>query len=142
MARAAAGREANMNGWRSRSGEALYFVRLVVQIVKQFVCNVKRFCLSAPIQSAARMPPHEQRLIALAHVLMIPNPNDVVRVLRSKNVMYFDRDGSLLFDAGPQWSDERLVEAAAELFLLDGDDDEPRQRDRAAAPSLPAGLRP
>jgi hypothetical protein len=88
------------------------------------------------------MTPHEQNLIALSHVLMIPNPNDVVQVLRSKNVMYFDRDGSLLFDAGPQWSDERLVEAAAQLFLVDGDDDEPRQRDRAASRSSLAGLRP
>ena len=78
---------------------------------------------------------HAQRLIALAHVLMIPDPNDVVRVLRSRNVMYFDRDGSLLLDPGPQWSDERLVEAAARLFLIDDDDDddlEPRDRVRAA----------
>lgn len=118
---------------RPHSGEPLYFVRLSVHIVKQFVCNATRYYLNAPIQSAARMVPHEKRLIALAHVLMIPNPNDVVRVLRSKNVMYFDHDGSLLFDPGPQWSDERLVEAAAQLFLVDGDDDERRQHDAAAS---------
>ena len=87
------------------------------------------------------MTPHEQRLIALADLLMIPGPNDVVRALRSKNVMYFDRDGSLLLDPGPQWSDERLVEAAAQLFLVD-DDDEPRQRDRVASRSLAGDLRP
>jgi len=75
---------------------------------------------------------HEQRLIALAHVLMIPDPNDVVRALRSRNVMYFDRDGSLLLDPGPQWSDERLVEAAAQLFLIGDDDLEPRHRERVA----------
>jgi hypothetical protein len=79
------------------------------------------------------MTPHELRLIALAHVLMIPDPNDVVRALRSRNVMYFDRDGSLLLDPGPQWSDERLVEAAAQLFLIDDDELEPHDRDRAAA---------
>jgi len=88
------------------------------------------------------MTPHEQRLIALAHVLMLPDPNDVVRALRRKNVMYFGCDGSLLLDPGPDWSDERLVEAAAQLFLDDNDDDEPRQGDRAASRSLPRDLRP
>ena len=88
------------------------------------------------------MTPHEQRLIALAHLLMIPDPNNVVRALRSKNVMYFDRDGSLLLDPGPQWSDERLVEAAARLFLIEDDDDEPRERDRAPSRSLAGDLRP
>jgi len=87
------------------------------------------------------MTPHEQRLIALAHLLLIPNPSDVVRALRSKNVMYFDRDGSLLLDPGPKWSDERLVEAAAQLFLVDAED-EPRQHDRAASRSLPGDFRP
>ena len=88
------------------------------------------------------MTAHEQRLIALANVLMIPDPNTVVRELRRKNVMYFDRDGSLLLDPGPQWSDERLVEAAAQLFLGDSDDDEPPHRNRAGSPSLPDDLRP
>ena len=125
---------------RSHSGEALDFVRLSVHFVKQFVCNATRHYLNRPIQSATRMTAHEQRLIALALVLMIPSPNDVVRVLRSKNVMYFDHDGSLLLDPGPQWSDERLVEAAAQLFLVDGDDDEPRQHDPAAS-RPPVGLR-
>jgi hypothetical protein len=125
---------------RPHPGEPLYFVRLSVHIVKQFVCNALRYYLRAPIQSAARMTAHEERLIALAHVLMIPNPNDVVRVLRSKNVMYFDHDGSLLLDPGPQWSDERLVEAAAQLFLVDSDDDRLHQYDRAASRPL-VGLR-
>ena len=84
---------------------------------------------------------HEQRLVALAHVLMLPSPNDVVRVLRKKNVMYFDGDGSLLLDPGPQWSDERLVKAAAQLFLVAGDDDEPLQRDGGASRSLAGDLR-
>ena len=87
------------------------------------------------------MTPHEQRLIELAHVLMISDPSNVVRALRSRNVMYFDRDGSLLLDPGPQWSDERLVEAAAQLFLVDHDDD-PRDRDRATSRSLPGDRRP
>jgi len=93
------------------------------RVLRKFLCSATRFYLNAPIQSATRMTPHEQRLIALAHVLMIPGPNYVVRALRSKNVMYFDHDGSLLFDPAPQWSDERLVEAAARLFLLDVDGD-------------------
>ena len=88
------------------------------------------------------MTPHEQRLIELAHVLMISDPSNVVRALRSRNVMYFDRDGSLLLDPGPQWSDERLVEAAAQLFLVDHDDDDSRDRDRATSRSLPGDRRP
>jgi len=89
------------------------------------------------------MTSHEQRLIELARVLMIPDPNNVVRALRSKNVMYFDRDGSLLLDPGPEWSDERLVEAAVQLFLVDSDAAEAGHRDRAVSRSLPPGdLRP
>ena len=118
-----------------------HFLRLSVQVAETILCIATRRYVTAPIQSAPLMTPHEHRLIALAHLLMIPDPNDVVRALRSKNVMYFDRDGSLLLDPGPQWSDERLVEAAAQLFLID-DDDEPRQRDRAASRSLPGDLRP
>ena len=132
MAGAAAGRKANMNRLMLHLRNTLKPSRLRVHLAKQFVCNAARCYLRAPIQSPARMTSHEQRLVALARVLMLPNPNDVVRVLRGKNVMYFDRDGSLLFDAGPHWSDERLVEAAAHLFLVDGDDDGSRQSDRAA----------
>ena len=88
------------------------------------------------------MTPHEQRLVELAHVLMISDPSNVVGALRRKNVMYFDRDGSLLLDPGPQWSDERLVEAAVQLFLVDHDDDDPRDRDRATTRSLAGGRRP
>ena len=87
------------------------------------------------------MTPHEQRLVELAHVLMISDPSNVVGALRRKNVMYFDRDGSLLLDPGPQWSDERLVEAAVQLFLVDHDDD-PRYLDRATPRSLAGGRRP
>jgi hypothetical protein len=88
------------------------------------------------------MTPHEQRLVELAHVLMISDPSNVVGALRRKNVMYFDRDGSLLLDPGPQWSDERLVEAAVQLFLVDHDDYDPRDRDRAKPRSLPGDRRP
>ena len=87
------------------------------------------------------MTPHEQRLVELAHVLMIPDPRNVVGALRRKNVMYFDRDGSLLLDPGPQWSDERLVEAAVELFLVDNDDDA-SDRDRATPRSQAGDRRP
>lgn len=65
------------------------------------------------------MTMHERQLKALAELLMVRNPNDVVRSLRCKNVMYFGSDGSVLLDPGPQWSDERLVAAAMELFLAD-----------------------
>ena len=96
----------------------------------------------APIQSGNLMTLHEQRLIALADVLMIPDPNNVVKALRRRNVMYVDGDGSLLLDPGQQWSDERLVEGAARLFLTDTDDVEPRVRGRAASRSVPRDLRP
>ena len=86
------------------------------------------------------MTPHEQRLVELAHVLMIPDPRNVVGALRRKNVMYFDRDGSLLLDPGPQWSDERLVEAAVQLFLVDHDDDQAPHG--VTSRSSPSNVRP
>ncbi len=142
MAGSVAGCQADLTTAGPHSGEHLYFLRLSVQVSETIVCSATRGYVIAPIQSAPLMTPHEQRLIALAHVLMLSNPNDVVRALRRKNVMYFDRDGTLLFDPGPQWSDERLVEAAAQLFLDDNHADAPRQGDGATSRSLPGDLRP
>jgi hypothetical protein len=65
------------------------------------------------------MTPHEQRLKVLADALLIANPDAVVARLRSSDVMYFGGGGALLFATGPDWSDERLVEAAFDLFMHD-----------------------
>ena len=60
---------------------------------------------------------HERQLRILADALLIRDPRQVITALRRKNVIYVDRDGALLFAAGPEWSDEQLVEAAMELFI-------------------------
>jgi hypothetical protein len=63
------------------------------------------------------MTPHEQRLKVLADALLIADTNSVIARLRSRDVMYFGAGGALLFATGPDWSDERLVEAAFDLFM-------------------------
>ena len=64
------------------------------------------------------MTSHEQRLHILADALLIEDPKHVVAALRSRDVMYLGPRGAVLFATGPDWSDERLVEAAVELFVV------------------------
>jgi hypothetical protein len=65
------------------------------------------------------MTAHEQRLKVLADALLIADTNSVIARLRSRDVMCFGAGDALLFATGPDWSDERLVEAAFDLFVHD-----------------------
>lgn len=43
----------------------------------------------------------------------------VVPRLRTRNVMYFGAGGALLLATSADWSDERIVDAAFQLFVVE-----------------------
>lgn len=78
------------------------------------------------------MPTHQDRLLLLADAMRIP-PDKVVAALRGRDVLYFGPSGSLLFACGDEWPDERLVEAAVQLFIVE----EPASEPSPAATTAP-----
>ena len=82
-----------------------------------------KFCAAGVYRSATkrydagRMTSHD-RLRALAEALRVP-PAMVVSRLRTRNVMYFGGGGRLLLATSADWSDERIVDAAFELFVVE-----------------------
>jgi hypothetical protein len=60
---------------------------------------------------------HLERLELLARALRIGRER-VVPTLRKKTYQYYDASGALLFDGAAAWSDDRLVEAAFNLFVM------------------------
>ena len=64
------------------------------------------------------MHSHQERVELLSHALRV-TPEQVVPSLRRRDVLYFGPGGALLFACGADWPDERLVEAALHVFVLD-----------------------
>ena len=91
----------------------------LASFLPHFPCNEPLRIVKKRYDSRAPMTPHEKRLYLLADALPVRAPQDVVAHLRRRNVMYFGAGGTLLLATGPEWSDERLVEAALRLFVDD-----------------------
>ena len=81
-------------------------------------CAVGVYNAATKRYDAGRMTSHDQRLRALAEALRV-HPSMVVSRLRTRNVMYFGGGGSLLLTPSADWSDERIVEAAFHLFVVE-----------------------
>ena len=79
-------------------------------VCKSIVCDA--------LKSLALKMNHQDRLRLLGYALRVPTER-VVAVLRAKDVLVYGPGGALLFACGDEWPDERLVEAAVNLFIND-----------------------
>jgi hypothetical protein len=105
----------------------------------QLACtSAEKFCATGEYIDAAkrydarRVASHDERLRALADALRVP-PSRVVSRLRTRNVMYFGPGGTLLLATSADWSDERIVEAAFQLFVVEDTPRLSRGREWASA---------